>query len=216
MRENFTFGNYNLECTKSYKYLGFDFTNSGSFSPAKENLRLKALKASFKLKSMIQEGNLSPKTAISLFNSLVRPIALYGSAIWGTSLLSNSLQSTLKKCDSLPAEKILLSFARFTLGVHKNTTTAAIREELGLYPLAIPTIKSKLKFRERIQKEPNQSLIGMVLRKPNGETNRDLLWMNSVSAKMNLLSSTNHKTKHLLNLLKLKYKYEWEIGRAHV
>ena len=96
-------GNRLIECVTSYKYLGIDFGNSGSFTLAKVNLRIKSMKASFKLKLIIGNENLLPK--VVSFNSLIRPIALYGSEIWGTSLCASTLNGTFLKFDNL-AERV--------------------------------------------------------------------------------------------------------------
>ena len=83
LRDYFTIGGSQIECVKSYRYLGIIFSNSGSFTLAISDLKIKA-KASFKLKKVIDTNNLGPKVALSLFNSLTKPIALYGTYIYGS------------------------------------------------------------------------------------------------------------------------------------
>jgi hypothetical protein len=47
--ENFKFQNYDIECVSNYKYLGIQFTASGSFHFAQAELCKRALKAYYKL-----------------------------------------------------------------------------------------------------------------------------------------------------------------------
>ena len=115
-----------IECVKSYRYLGIIFSNSGSFNMVISDLKVKAMKASFKLKKIISANDLSPKVAMSLFNSHIKPIALYGADICGTTLCAPNIQNMIKKFNNSLTENFHLSFARFTLGVHKHTSSAAI------------------------------------------------------------------------------------------
>ena len=41
----FKYGNYSVECVKSYKYLGIEFSIAGNFTEAKCNLGKKAMKS---------------------------------------------------------------------------------------------------------------------------------------------------------------------------
>ena len=84
------------------------------------------MKASFKLKKLIDPKNVSRTTALSLFASLIKPISLYDSEVWGTPLVVKNLIKTFDKFNHLPSEKMHLSYNKYILGVHKNTTNAAL------------------------------------------------------------------------------------------
>ena len=60
----------------------------------------------------------------------------------------------------LPAEKINLSTGRFSLGVHNKTPIAAIRGELGLYPLSIYITDQMVKFNKRLMEQDGNSILG--------------------------------------------------------
>ena len=111
------------------------------------NLKEKAMKASFKLKKIIDSNDLSPKVAMSLFDSLIKPIATYGAEVWGTTFCLPTIEKMLKKFNESPLEKVHLSFARFTLGVHKHTSSAAVYGELGIFPLALAVLQSTHRYK---------------------------------------------------------------------
>jgi hypothetical protein len=69
-----------VDVVKQYRYLGVVFDNSGSLNPAANNLYSRALKALFKIRQVNASSN--PRVALSLFNTLVIPIATYCSEIW--------------------------------------------------------------------------------------------------------------------------------------
>ena len=53
-----------------------------NFQWQKKNLGLKASRALFSIKQSIFDKDLKPSAIMSIFESLVKPIALYGSEIW--------------------------------------------------------------------------------------------------------------------------------------
>jgi hypothetical protein len=100
----------------------------------------KALKAMFKLKSLLNNTHLNPQVALKLFDQLIKPIALYGSEIWGPDTIKYSDQDQTKFSQSIhkfACEKLNSSFAQFILGIHRKAQGTAILGELGRYPLGI-------------------------------------------------------------------------------
>lgn len=180
-RDKFLYGNRIIECVKTYKYLGLEFDNTGSFNLAKQNLRQKAMKASFKLKQIIDANSLSPKISMSLFNTLIKPIALYGSEVWGATLCAPTATKSMSNLELLPAEKVHLSFARYILGVHKNTTSAAVRGELGLYPLGLTALNTVFKYQEHVSKAPPLSLLTYAVTQMVSMGNNHKCWLSHIS-----------------------------------
>ena len=72
-----------IEYVNQYKYLGVNFSNTGKFSLAEKNLSLKANRALFSIKQSIFDKDVRPSVILNIFERLVKPIALYGSEIWG-------------------------------------------------------------------------------------------------------------------------------------
>jgi hypothetical protein len=88
----FYYGPNSIEIVETYKYLGILFHYSGKFSQAMSNLADKARKAYFALKSKIPySDNLSVKSWLKLYNSMIVPIITYGSEVWIYLILSQTL-----------------------------------------------------------------------------------------------------------------------------
>ena len=92
---------------------------------------------------------------------MLRPVCLYGAEIWamGLAKYKGKFDLQTKFDDYLLAEKLLLSYGRVTLGVKRNTSNAAVRGELGLYPLYINAICQAVKYLEHITKSDCNSLL---------------------------------------------------------
>jgi hypothetical protein len=164
IKENFTLDNTPLECTDSYTYLGLVFVPSGTFTAAIETLCKKASKAMFKLRHSIHQLNTSPKLSLYLYDTLVRPIYMYGSEVWGpfmntTERAFDITGDRYNLFDKNSFEKLDLKFCRGILGVHKKASNAAVRGELGRYPAIIQIIRHTLKNWIRITTDINKDTI---------------------------------------------------------
>jgi hypothetical protein len=154
---SFTLGSKTLECVQSYKYLGIYFQASGIFTQAKNDLYKRGLKAHFKLLSIF--GNIQPdvKTSLHLFDHTIKPILLYGCEVWATV---NPTRACITRCNSdkiqkafsdFEPEKLNLKFCKYTLGVHKMATNAAVLGELGRFPLHIDASSRVFKYLQRLE-----------------------------------------------------------------
>ena len=76
-----------------------------------------------------------PLVSLKLFDTLVRPLLLYGSDFWGI----------LKPPMNNPVENIHRMFCKHLLGVQSQTTNIAVLLELGQTPLNINAKKWPLK-----------------------------------------------------------------------
>ena len=125
-----------LEHVQSYPYLGVEISANGSFKPAAKCMSTKAQKAIFKLKSLLAGACYRPTLCIRLFDQLIKPICVYGSEIWGIDEVKvDSPLKFARSSESFTAEKLNLSFSKFSLGVHKKAQNSAVRGELGRMPL---------------------------------------------------------------------------------
>ena len=89
---HFYYGPNSIEIVETYKYLGILFHYSGKFSQAMSNLADKARKTYFALKSKIPySDNLSIKSWLKPYNSMIVPIITYGSEVWIYLILSQTL-----------------------------------------------------------------------------------------------------------------------------
>ena len=84
MSNAFKIGNHEIEEVSSYCYLGIDVHNSGSFSLARAQLKKKAMRALYGIKRSVNKSKLSFRSLTTLFDSLIKPIVLYG--LWSSNL----------------------------------------------------------------------------------------------------------------------------------
>jgi hypothetical protein len=82
----FNVNNVPIERAKGYKYLGVYLSSSGSSAEAKEDLYKRGLKALLKFKKSFNLYKPKIKTLLHIFDHTVKPVLLYGSVVWGTSI----------------------------------------------------------------------------------------------------------------------------------
>ena len=152
LRNVFYLGVTKLENVRSYKYLGLVITPSGEIQSALEDLRSRGLKAYWCFKKKMGIGfNTHPQETLYLFDTLVKPILLYGSDFWGCLPLPKNN----------PIENLHLMFCKHLLGVHKATTTNGVLLELGRVPLVLFAQKAAVKNWERIRKSKCNPLLDL-------------------------------------------------------
>ena len=129
----FYYGPNQVEIVEDYKYLGIIFHYNGSFKESVSNLSDKARKAYFALKSKLPcNSNLSVRTWIKLYTSMIIPIITYGSEVWISDFKTN-----LESLDKTQFEKTQNMISKNILGVHSKSSNIAVRCELGMFPLYI-------------------------------------------------------------------------------
>ena len=149
---NFTFEGTPIEIHKSYCYLGIEISNTGNFAKAMDSLYKKSLRALYSLYSTLNvysDGN-NIQLFLTLFDSLVKPILLYGCEIWGPNALSTS---------NNPLNKLVNKFYRTLLGVPKHCSTIGTHVELACFPLSINIKYSMLNYWCRLTTLPKSRLV---------------------------------------------------------
>lgn len=129
----FTYDGVDLEIVDIFPYLGVTFKYNGNFSDAKKILVTQAQKAMYALYGKVNYLNLSVNVQLELFDSLVTPILLYSSEIWGyenTSLIEN----------------MHIQFCKRLLKVRKSTPNFMVYGELGRFPLYIQIFTRMFNF----------------------------------------------------------------------
>ena len=108
------------------------------------------LHAIFKINSTLKNINVKTKTRLHLFDHLVRPIACYGSEVWGSSMYlpanKLNLSSFWEKAEKLPIEQLHLRYLKMCLGVDSKAINSAVKGEVGRFPLILHIAKSMLKY----------------------------------------------------------------------
>ena len=141
----FRYDNSYLETVKQYCYLGIILKFNGCFNSAIDSLMEKARKAYFKIKKTLGINN-PCKLLEKLFDTLVTPILLYGSEVWG-------VDSKFK--DSDPFEKLHIKFIKEILGVHCKASNDGCRAELNRLPLKNKILFSIFNFLNHIFESDN-------------------------------------------------------------
>ena len=137
------FGGEKVEMVTSYKYLGVDFSQSMSWATCVKNKVAHGYKAFYSMVQKCKGANLSTwKLKKHLFNSLVRPVVLYGVQVWGptTSRSSWSMVEAIQKL-----------FLEMELGVKTQTPYTLLLAEAGLLPLEVEALYLTLQYVLRVK-----------------------------------------------------------------
>ena len=116
-----------IDIVQNFVYLGIKFSTSGNWNEALKDLKTRGLRAYFKMKKLL--GNLFTQDIIlslKLFDSLVKPILLYCSDIWGADERLNEIS---------PIEQVHTKFLKQLLQVNTKATNIGVRAELVRIPI---------------------------------------------------------------------------------
>ena len=123
-----------VEVVSIYKYLGIYFTSRLIWSKTKEILSKQAQKAASSIfRFQKQFGFFSPSDAFKLFDTMVKPIATYGSEIWGYTY-------------SEDIEKVQTKFCKQYIGLNQKTPDNFALGECGRLPLAVSYMTQTVKY----------------------------------------------------------------------
>ena len=163
---SFKFGDTVIPSAREYCYLGVTFSLNGSLKVAQDKLRQKGLRSYFALKKLIDPRGLRKSVLFRLFDALICPVASYGCQVWLptthafneilTSLNSSAsldkIHHALPKVASDSLERLHLSFLKWTLGVNKYASNAAVWGDTGRYPLVITLAKQVFTYKQRLER----------------------------------------------------------------
>ena len=123
-RDVFTFNNEELEVVNSFKYLGIEFSRTGTFFKGKKSAYEQGLKATFSLLQTARKQKLPLSICLELYHSMVSPVFLYGCEIWGYENVQIF-------------EKLQLRFLKHLFHLNKKTMSHMIYGETGFYPISV-------------------------------------------------------------------------------
>ena len=129
----------------------------------------KASRAWFAISNVLYKYKRLPVyRAFQLFDSLIRPVALFSCEFWLPEIMPkkcfNSKDLLLKFWENLSAETLNQKFCRMLLSVHKRCSRLAALGELGRYPLMISSLKNCLKYEWHLANVDQGSLVSMAVR----------------------------------------------------
>ena len=144
-----------VKVVDSYVYLGtVTTTKEGDWTAHMVNAIARAKRRSNDLLYMCRyDKGMRPRTALTLWQSLVRPILEYAAEIWSGQIPKYLIQK---------AESVQLKFLRGTLGLHKNgngVSDAVLRAEMGCERLQDRWTKLRLGYWRRLFKTPRGRLL---------------------------------------------------------
>ena len=124
-REQWFYGQHQIEVVNAYRYLGLDFTTRLSLNNATENLTIKAKKCVVEIcRMMWRLGCSSPTIFFKLFDARVVPMLLYAAEIWGVHNFNQ-------------VEKVHLFACKRFLNVSLHTPNYIVYGELNRYPILV-------------------------------------------------------------------------------
>ena len=141
-KDKFFYNKKEIDITEQYTYLGFIFVPSGKKHKGIENLINKAWKSWFATQKLLQKSN--EKTInvyIKLFETVVKPIALYACESWGDHYKKNRNFQKI--------EKLQTSIFKQILGVPKTTNNMKVLAEMEKFPLKINIEIQMFKYLQR-------------------------------------------------------------------
>ena len=150
----------------SYRYLGIDISNTGNFSKAHQHLYRKAIKAQYSIYSSVNVYSDQPNIPLflRLFDSLLKPIILYGSEIWGTYKtqkkgINGDFVTPKISSDIISVDKFVNKFYKTLLGIPNTSSNIGVHMELGRLPIKLDIHTSMLKFWFRLISLPKTRLV---------------------------------------------------------
>ena len=154
VKRDFVYKDKALENVKTIKYLGFTISAKNcNFQPTLDDLAIRANRPLFSLNSKYKVSKLPERLAIKIFNTLITPILLYGSEVWGPFMDFDYLTWNTSKI-----ERVQTQFIKRLLGCNTQTSNIMARAEVGARPLLLNIIKRIIGYTKTIVKRPNSTV----------------------------------------------------------
>jgi hypothetical protein len=122
-----------IEQVDNFTYVVINFMYTGNMTHAVKALYDQALRAYHNLMLLFDKVKFDVKTKLLLFDTMVVPILLYGSEIWGVY--------NYKEVD-----KLHIIFCKHVLGVKQQSPNYAVLGGLGRLPLSVTCKERSLNF----------------------------------------------------------------------
>ena len=192
---HFTLNGKTVDIVDQYQYLGLKLRPSGSMGLATEELFDKANRAWFSISNVVyKHKRMEVNNVLSIFDSLVTPVALYGCEFWLPLILEKKCFKTksnlLDYWQKFNCEKLNQKCARIVLSVNKKTTRLAVLGELGRYPLLIKALAQCINYKMSLlgPSKPSSLLTNMLEEMKVMAENKDDCWLTRVNMIQKLLN----------------------------
>ncbi|XP_059398726.1 uncharacterized protein LOC132130888 [Carassius carassius] len=204
---SFTIGGTLLNHVTCYNYLGLTISASGQFDLAIKHLTDKARRAYYTIRKSLFKFNPPIKLWLKIFDSIIKPILLYGCEIWGPKFKLN-----YTSWDKRPTEMFHLEFCKNILGLHRNAPSLGCRAELGRFPLLAEIQKRTAKFWFHLSDTRTDDYHHCALMYRTGHPESDpthyLVEKHQLSSTIQLRHA---KVKEIVKLTQEEYIYDWQV-----
>ncbi len=199
-KELFYLDTEELECVHKYKYLGLDICSNGSMYAAQDKLVSKGLKSWHYIRNSLYSSKVWPLNIyLKSYDTVIKPILLYGSEIWGQNMFVNkdgkvlSFQHYNHAC---PGERVQIRVYKQILGVQSHSTNMAVLTELGRYPITLDIIISIFKWYVRLENLERNCLLNDVYNESKLTDNSLEKLVHNVSDKINFSDMKQYDLKN--------------------
>ena len=171
--DSWEIGSKSLEIVNKYKYLGTWLCWNCDYKECVSQINKKANKSLCNLQTKIVSlGITNVNILLTLFNTLIKPILIYNSEIWGLD-------------DVHQLEKIQCKYLKFVLRVSNSSVNTAVLAETGTPPLSHDCVSAVLKYFYRITSPDTSFLIRQACEISNGLNSIDYTsWIHRVKTKL--------------------------------
>jgi hypothetical protein len=149
-RPAFMYNDDEIEIVDCFSYLGVVFNYNNKFNKTAKKLYDQASKAMYSLLRKSRVSGLPIDTQIELFDSVVAPIILYNSEVWGTNNLAI-------------VNKLQIKYYKLVLGANISTPTVMVLGDLGKCPLELNVKQRMLMYWFKLVTSDNQYKLSSIL-----------------------------------------------------
>ena len=218
---DFSLGDKRIEIADQYQYLGLKLKPSGSMGLAVGELFDKASRAWFGISNVLyKHKRMEVDKCFQLFDSLVTPVALYGSEFWLPHILPNNCFKNKENLsnfwEKFTCEKLNQKCSRVVLSVNRKTSRLAVLGELNRYPLFIKALSQCVNYKFSLQSQVgSNSLVSSAIVEMKAMSEQGLdCWLSRVDKIQNLLGIPNllfrkNSGKKISATLKSKFDKHW-------
>ena len=211
---NFHIGEHRISLCHEYTYLGVKFTRLGHLKEAATQLKDKAQKAWFSVRSTLSSNKIhKPQIWTKLFNTIVKPILTYGGEIWIQDFVT-SMCFDVNKWESTAFERAHTKACRNTLGIRANASGIAARAELGRYPIFVYLAHKSLTLYARLLEDESKLVYNALTSEIELHDMGEQSWITAIEKICNTTTQQPHQhgvtnIQTITQTLQDKYKYQF-------
>ena len=149
IKSQFYLHTYLLENVTQHPYLGFTIAASGTLTHGTQILIDKAKKSWFTILRLLgksKQKNIN--TYITLFDYIIKPIAMYACEIWGENIKT---MNNIADFGNSPCERFHTRVCKNILGAHRKTSNIATLLEIGRFPISSEIQMRMVKYLFRLE-----------------------------------------------------------------